>query len=260
MADRYRGKVAAVTGGTSGVGEAVARALALAGAAGLTIAGRDERRGGRIAAELTAAGCPTQFLRVDLCRVEDSRAVVRQTVHRYGRIDGLANCAGSTERSTLDQTTPELFDRLMAVNVRAPLLAMQEAIRDMRRRREPGAIVNILSVAAAGGQPYLTGYATSKGALATLTRNVAYAHRYDRIRVNGILLGWTDTPHEDEVQRGWHGRGADWLAEAEAAAPMGRLAKPDEVAELVVLMLSDRGGIMTGSLIEYAQDVAGASD
>jgi len=259
-ADRCRGKVAAVTGGTSGVGEAVARTMAAEGAAGLTIAGRDERRGTRIAAELTGAGCPTQFLAVDLARVDDCRAVVRRTVDRFGRIDGLANCAATTERSSLDDTTPDLFDRVMAVNVRAPLLTMQEAVRDMRRRGEPGAIVNILSVAVAGGQPYLTAYAASKGALATLTRNVAYAHRTDRIRVNGILLGWTDTPHEDEVQRRVHGRDAGWLAEAEAAAPMGRLAKPDEVADLVVLMLSDRGGIMTGSLVEYSQDVAGAGD
>jgi NAD(P)-dependent dehydrogenase (short-subunit alcohol dehydrogenase family) len=260
MTGRYLGKVGVVTGGTSGVGEAVARAMAMEGAAGLTIAGRDERRGARIAAELTGAGCPTRFLRVDLRHVADSRAVVRRTIEWYGRVDGLANCAASTRRSTLDETTPEFFDEMMAVNVRAPMLTMQEAIRDMRRRRQPGAIVNILSLAAAGGQPFLTAYAASKGALASLTRNVAYAHRFDRIRVNGILLGWTDTPHEHEVQRTAHGRGPDWLTEAEAAAPMGRLAKPDEVAELVVLMLSDRGGIMTGSLVEYAQDVPGGYD
>jgi NAD(P)-dependent dehydrogenase (short-subunit alcohol dehydrogenase family) len=260
MLPPYNGKVAAVTGGTSGVGEAVARALVAQGARALTIAGRDERRGGAIASQLTSAGCPTRFLAVDLAQVADARAVVTRTVEWYGRIDGLANCAASTERSTLDETTPELFDHMMAVNVRAPLLTMQEAIRDMRRRGEPGAIVNILSVAAYGGQPFLAAYAASKGALATLTRNVAYAHRFDRIRVNGILLGWTDTPHEDSVQRHAHGRGEGWLAQAEAAAPMGRLAKPDELAELVVLMLSDRGGVMTGSLVEYAQDVAGCSD
>lgn len=261
MAGRYHGRVAAVTGGTSGVGEALARTLAAEGAAGLTIAGRDPARGERIAAELTGSGCPTRFLAVDLARVEDARAVVRRTVDWYGRVDGLANCAASTERSTLDSTTPELFDRMMAVNVRAPLLTMQEAVRDMRRRGEPGAIVNILSVAVAGGQSYLTAYAASKGALATLTRNVAHAHRFDRIRVNGILLGWTDTPHEDRVQRDTHGSGQDWLAAAEAAAPMGRLAKPAELAELIVLMLSEAGGIMTGSLVEYAQDLtAGFGD
>jgi NAD(P)-dependent dehydrogenase (short-subunit alcohol dehydrogenase family) len=260
MTPRYQGKVAAVTGGTSGVGEAIARALAAQGAGGLTIAGRDAGRGERIAAELRDLGCPTEFLAVDLADVNDARSVVLRTVARFGRIDGLANCAASTERATLDQTTPEFFDRMMAVNVRAPLLTMQEAVRDMRRRGEPGAIVNILSVAVAGGAPYLTAYATSKGALATLTRNVAYAHRFDRIRVNGILLGWTDTPHEHEIQRRSHGAGPDWLAAAQAAAPMGRLAQPDELAELVVLMLSESGGIMTGSLVEYAQDVAGCGD
>jgi NAD(P)-dependent dehydrogenase (short-subunit alcohol dehydrogenase family) len=257
---RYQGKVAAVTGGTSGVGEAVARALAAEGAAGLTIAGRNVARGERIARELSDIGCPTRFLAVDLARVADARAVVQHTVEWFGRIDGLVNAAATTQRATLDDTTPELFDHIMAVNVRAPLFTMQEAIRDMRRRGEPGAIVNILSVAVAGGQPYLAAYAASKGALATLTRNVAYAHRFDRIRVNGILLGWTDTPHEDEVQRQYHGAGPDWLARAEAQAPMGKLAKPDELADLIVLMLSDRGGIMTGSLVEYSQDVAGCSD
>jgi len=83
---------------------------------------------------------------------------------------------------------------------------------------------------------------------------VAGAHRFDRIRVNGILLGWTDTPHEDAAQRRYHGAGDDWLAVAEAELPMGRLAQPDEIADLAVLLLSDRGGIMTGSLIEYSQD------
>ncbi|WP_433200137.1 SDR family oxidoreductase [Dactylosporangium sp. CS-047395] len=257
---RFDGRVAAVTGGTSGVGEAIARALAAEGVAGLTIAGRDAGRGERIAAELSSKGCPTRFLQVDLYRAEDARSVVLRTVEWFGRIDALANCAASTERSTLDETTPELFDRMMAVNVRAPLLTMQEAVRDMRRRGEPGAILNIVSVAALGGQPHLTAYAASKGALATLTRNVAHAHRFDRIRVNGILLGWTDTPHEDEIQRRAHGAGDGWLAAAEAAQPMGRLAKPDELADLAVLMLSERGGIMTGSLVEYAQDVAGCTD
>lgn len=252
--------VAAVTGGTSGIGAAVARALATEGAAGLTIAGRDTGRGTRLAGELTDAGCPTQFLAVDLADPDDCRDVVRRTVRRFGHIDALANCAADTSRSALDATTPEFFDHMMAVNVRAPLLTMQEAIRDMRRRSSPGAIVNILSMNVYGGQPHLVAYSASKGALATLTRNVAHAHRFDRIRVNGVNLGWADTPHEDQVQRRVHGQGPDWLARAEAAAPMGRLAKPDEVAALVVLLLSGAGGVMTGSLIDYDQHVPGCAD
>jgi NAD(P)-dependent dehydrogenase (short-subunit alcohol dehydrogenase family) len=253
------GRVAAVTGSTSGVGAAVARALASGGAGGITVTGRDRGRGEAVAAEIEDAGCPTIFVAADLASPDACRSVVRATVERFGRIDALANCAGSTERGTLDTTTPELFDRIFAVNVRAPLLLMAEAIRDMRARGMPGTIVNIVSTSAFAGQPYLCAYSASKGALATLTRNAAYAHRFDRIRINGIMLGWTDTPQEDEVQRRAHGRGEGWLAEVEAAQPMGRLAKPDEVAKLVTFLLSDDSGIMTGSLVEYSQDVAGAA-
>jgi NAD(P)-dependent dehydrogenase (short-subunit alcohol dehydrogenase family) len=256
----YHGKVAAVTGGTSGVGEAAARALAAAGAAGLTLAGRDEARGAAIAAELSSTGCPTVFVAGDLADPGHCAALVSRTIETAGRIDGLVNCAGDTTRGTLAQTTPELFDRLMAVNARAPLLTMQAAIADMRARRAPGTIVNVISVNAHCGQPYLAAYSASKGALATLTRNVAHAHRFDRIRVNGILLGWTDTPYEDRVQQEVHGRDPGWLAEAEAAEPMGRLAKPEEVAHLVVFLLSDLSGVMTGSLIDYSQHVLGAAD
>ncbi len=260
MRQFYIGKVAAVTGGTQGVGEAVARTLAREGAAGLTIAGRCVPRGTSIAEELTGAGCPTIFVQSDLHVPDNCRRVVRETMDRFGRIDGLVNCAALNTRGTIEETTVELWDEHMAVNVRAPFLTMQEAIRHMRTLGRGGAIVNIVTQNAHGGQPHLVAYSASKGALATLTKNVAHAVRYDRIRVNGIMLDWTDTPNEDWIQRHAHGAGDDWLARAEAAQPMGRLAKPDEIADLVVLLLSDRGGIMTGALIDYAQKVPGCFD
>jgi NAD(P)-dependent dehydrogenase (short-subunit alcohol dehydrogenase family) len=256
----YIGKVAAVTGGTQGLGEAVARALVREGAAGLAIAGRSVNRGASVAEELTGAGCPTIFVSADLHVPDDCRRVVRETVERFGRIDGLVNCAAINTRGTIEETTVDLWDEHMAVNARAPFLTMQEAVRHMRSTGGGGAIVNIVTQNAHGGQPCLVAYSASKGALATLTRNVAHAVRYDRIRVNGIMLGWTDTPNEDWIQRHAHGAGEDWLARAEAAQPMGRLAKPDEVADLVVLLLSDRGGIMTGALIDYTQRVPGCFD
>ncbi|WP_199853236.1 SDR family oxidoreductase [Plantactinospora sp. BC1] len=252
--------VVVVTGGTSGVGEAIARTVAREGAVGIVVAGRDRERGAAVAAALAGPNCSAEFVPAHLEDPDDCRAVVRRAVERFGRVDALVNSAADTARSTLDETTPAFFDRMMAVNVRAPMLTMQEAIRDMRRRRAPGAIVNILSTSAHGGQPHLCAYSTSKGALATLTRNVAHAHRRDRIRVNGLCLGWTDTPHEDRVQRSFHGRAPGWLAEAEAATPMGRLVKPAEVAEMVALLLSDRVGVVTGSLVEFSQDVLGGAD
>jgi len=258
--DLYAGKVALVTGGTQGVGRAVARTLAQQGAAGVAIVGRDAARGARVAAELDALGSAGLFVPADLGVTADCTAVVPAVVERFGGVDGLVNAAASTACASLEETTVDLFDHMFAVNVRAPMLLMQAAIGDMRKRGEGGAIVNILSMSAYGGQPHLTAYCASKGALATMTKNVAYAHRFLRIRVNGLNLGWTDTPNEDVVQREVHDQPADWLAHAEAAAPMGKLAQPDEIADLVALLLSDRGGVMTGSLIDYAQDVLGATD
>jgi NAD(P)-dependent dehydrogenase (short-subunit alcohol dehydrogenase family) len=255
----YEGKVAVVTGGTSGVGEAVARALAGAGAAGLVLAGRDHQRGDRVAGELTDLGCPTVFAEAHLEQPEHCRAIVGRAIEEFGFIDGLANCAAVNTRGTLDDTTVELWDHHMAVNVRAPFLTTQEAARHMKTRGHGGSIVNILSMSAHGGQPFLTAYSTSKGALATFTKNAAHSLRFDRIRVNGICLGWADTPYEDAIQRSDHEATDGWLERASDTEPMGKLAQPTEIAQLVLLMLSDAGGIMTGSLVDYDQNVPGCS-
>src|SRR3546814_18630078 len=102
-----------------------------------------------------------------------------------------------------------------------------------------------------GGQPFLTAYSASKGALAVLTKNVAHALRRDRIRVNGINIGWSDTPNEHKVQREAMGRGPDWLAEAEAAQPFGRLIKPNDVDRLTAFLLCPDSGVITGSIIAH---------
>jgi NAD(P)-dependent dehydrogenase (short-subunit alcohol dehydrogenase family) len=125
---------------------------------------------------------------------------------------------------------------------------------------EPGSIVNVLSMSGHGGQPFLAPYSSSKGALATLTKNVAYAYRSKRIRCNAVLPGWMDTPGEDEVQKKWHGAADDWLARAEAASPMGQLVKPDQLADLICYLLSPHSGVVTGSLVDYDQNVVGTSD
>ena len=108
------------------------------------------------------------------------------------------------------------------------------------------------------GQSFLAPYTASKAALAALTRNLAQAHRRDRIRFNGIACGWMDTPGEDATQRRWHGAGDDWLAKAEAAQPFGQLVKPEEVAGLAAYLLAPKSGVMTGAVIDYDQNVAGA--
>lgn len=137
---------------------------------------------------------------------------------------------------------------------------MQAAVADMLRRGAPGSIVNIITSSELGGQPYLAAYAASKAGLATLTRNTAHAHRWDRIRVNGLDIGWTETEGEHAVQRRFHGAGDDWVQRAAGSLPMGRLGQVDEVADMVVFLLSDRSGVVTGSVIDWDQNIQGCFD
>ncbi len=257
--DWFAGRVFVVTGGTQGLGTAIAEALAAAGAAGIVICGRNRDHGAGVKARLEAAGAEAEFVAADLARADDCLAVMAACERRFDRVDGLVNAAGLTERGGIDDADVALWDRMFAVNARAPFLLMQAAIRLMRRQRVAGSIVNIITMSSHGGQPKLTVYAASKGALATLTRNVAHAVRRDRIRVNGLNLGWTDTPNEHRVQLA-EGQPEDWLVGAEAAQPFGRLIKPDDVARASLFLLGPDSGLMTGSVIDYDQMVIGAYD
>ena len=255
----FAGRVYIVTGSTQGIGRAAALALARAGAAGLVICGRNREAGADVKMAVEAEGAAAEFVRADLAVVEDCHAIVAACDARFGRVDGLVNAAGITDRGTIETTTPELWDRMFAVNVRAPFILMQNAIAIMRSRGIEGAIVNIITMSSHGGQPYLTAYCASKGALATLTKNVAHAVRADRIRVNGLNLGWADTPNEHRVQKA-EGADVDWLARAEAIQPFGRLVKAEDVARVCLFLLGPESGIMTGALIDYDQNVMGAYD
>lgn len=257
---RFDGKVALVTGSTQGIGEAVARRLASEGAAGIVVTGRNEQRGRRVAEALEDMETETHFIAADLVNPEAAKRLVTATDERFGRVDVLVNAAGISLRGSITDTTVELWDQLFAVNVRAPFLLMQETIRIMRREGTGGSIVNVGSVTAHGGPPFLTAYASTKAALATLTKNVAYSVAWDRIRVNIVNPGWMDTPGEDVIQRRFHSGGADWLDDAEASRPFDRLIKPDELASLVAFVASDEAGVMTGSVIHYDQTVIGAGD
>jgi NAD(P)-dependent dehydrogenase (short-subunit alcohol dehydrogenase family) len=251
-------KVAIVTGSTQGLGEAIARRLVDERLIqGLVICGRSAERGERLAREFSARGCGTEFVRAELAVVDECRRVAEAARRAFGRIDFLVNSAATSERGTILDTTPELFDRIMAVNVRAPFFLMQAAIQTMIDRGITGSILNIISMSSHGGQPFLSPYSSSKGALVTLTRNVACAVRQHRIRVNGLNLGWMDSPAEHMIQKKFHGAGDDWLEKAEQAQPFGRLIKPAEVAEFAAFLLSERSGLMTGSIIDYDQNVLG---
>jgi NAD(P)-dependent dehydrogenase (short-subunit alcohol dehydrogenase family) len=258
LAGRFAGKIAVVTGSTQGIGEAVARRLADEGAQGIVVAGRDATRGEAVARALTEHGTESSFVAVELSEPKGCSDLIEATDRRFGRIDTLINAAGIATRGTIIDTTLELWDYLMAVNARAPFLLMQGAIRIMRREGIAGTIVNVGSMASYGSVPYLTPYAASKGALMTLSRNVAYSVMWDRIRVNHVNPGWMDTPGEDLIQRRFHSGGQDWLEEAEARKPFGRLIKPDELAATIAFLASDDSGLMTGTVVDFDQSVRGA--
>ncbi|MEW2567970.1 SDR family oxidoreductase [Streptomyces sp. NPDC047070] len=247
-------KVVLVNGGSQGVGAGIVRAALREGAT-VVFTGRRAEVGEKLATDTGA-----RFVRADLADAAQARESVLRTVDTYGRIDCLVNAAGLTSRGSLLDTTPELFDAHMAINLRAPFFAMQAAVTDMTAREAPGTVVNIGSNCAHGGPPHLAPYSTAKAGLAGLTRNAAHAHRWDRIRINGLNIGWTDTEGEDATQRAFHDAGDDWREKAAAGLPMGRLGQVDEIADFVVLLLSDRSGVVTGSVIDWDQTVFGGLD
>ena len=255
-----KGKVAVITGSTQGLGEAVAHLFADRGASGIVIAGRGNDKGERVRAAIEKKGARAIFVKGDLERMEDCRALIAETDKAFGRIDVLVNSAAVTDRGTIWDTSPELFDRIFSVNVRAPFFLMQEAAKVMRREKIAGAIVNIISMSGHGGQAFITAYCASKGALITLTRNVAFGLMRHHIKVNGLTIGWMDTPAEDRIMRTYHGAKDGWLAEAEAERPWGRLLKPAEVARAVAYLSTEESGLMSGSIIDFDQQVRGCHE
>jgi NAD(P)-dependent dehydrogenase (short-subunit alcohol dehydrogenase family) len=254
------GKYAIVTGSSQGLGEAIARMFKARGAAGLIICGRNAERGNAVAASLNSDTCQVHFVQADLANVDDCRRVVAAAEEHFGAVHILVNAAGVSDRGTIWDATPELWDWIMAINVRAPFILTQEAIKIMRREGIEGSIVNIGSVSAYGGIPILTPYSTSKGALMTFTKNVAYAIMRHRIRINMLNIGWMDTPGENVIQHKYHDADDDWLEIAESRMPFGRLLKPDEVARAVAFLASDESGMMTGSIVDFDQSVQGGGE
>lgn len=260
MAASMDGKIAVVTGGTQGLGEATARLFAERGADGLVICGRNAERGAAVAADISAKGCKTIFVRAELADLDQCRTVIATADETFGRVDTLVNAAAITDRGTILDTSPELFDTMFAVNVRAPFFLIQEAVKIMIRQAIKGTIVNVISMSGYGGQSFITAYCASKGALQTLTRNAGFALMRNQIRVNGLNIGWMDTPGEHSVQMHYHGGDENWLAKAEAGEPFGRLLKPAEVARTIAFLASEESGMMTGSLVDMDQTVLGCSD
>lgn len=254
----HRDSVAVIAGGTQGLGLAIAQRLMAEGCTRLAIAGRRKPEGEEAAAGLRRLGAEVLFVPADMGRVEDATAIVDRAAGHFGRVTALVNAAATTERGSILDCSPADFDRHIAVNTRGPFFALQRFAQLAVAAGHPAQVVNILSMVVHCGQSYLAPYSASKAALANITKNAAQALRGHRIRVNGINCGWMDTPGEDMTQRRFHGATDGWLEAAEARQPMGMLVKPAHVAGLASYLLSSDSGVMTGALVDFDQNVAGA--
>ncbi len=260
MTGQLSGRVIVVSGGTHGLGEAVARLVAHRGAAGVVIVGRDRAKGAALASELSTGPTRCHYIAADLSAPDAPFEVMAGVDREFATVHGLVNVAASTTRGDIWSTDIAIWDEIQAVNVRAPFLMIQAAAGLMRREGTQGSIVNVGSVSGHGGQPFILAYSVSKGALSILTKNAAYSLMRHGIRVNQINPGWMDTAAEDTVQRRFHGAADGWLETAEAAQPTGRLIKPPEVARAIAFMLSDESGLMTGAVVDFDQSVQGAGE
>lgn len=258
--NRIDRKIAVITGGTQGLGAAIARLFAEAGATGIVLVGRDQKKGEKVAAEIHAEhGTDVRMVSADLGKVEDVRRIIAEADQAFGRVDILINAAGLTDRGNILNTSPELFDRMFAVNARAPFFLMQDAAKVMIREGVEGRIVNIGSMSEHAGQPFLAPYSASKGALATLTRNAGYALMRNRIHVNQLSIGWMNSDHERELLEQETGD-PHFIDRAAAGKPFGRILDPKEVAKAVLWMASEDSGMMTGAIVNFDQSIWGAYD
>lgn len=249
---------ALITGGAQGLGLAIAERLIAEGCGRVVLADRNLALAEEAAARLSGDGVSVHAVGVEMGAPESVASMVGAALARMGRVTALVNAAADCGRGSVLDTTPEVWDRIVGVNARGPFFAIQHVAKAAIAAGHPAGIVNIQSVTAHCGLSFLSPYVMSKAALSGLTKNAAHALAGHGIRVNGINVGWMDTPGEDATQRAFHGRSAGWLAAAEAEQPFGQLVKPEEVAWQVALFLSPSSGVVTGTVMDFDQRVIGA--
>jgi NAD(P)-dependent dehydrogenase (short-subunit alcohol dehydrogenase family) len=255
MAD-LNGRVALITGSTLGIGRGIAEHFAALGAR-VAVHGLEVAEGERVAAGIRERGGDAAFFEGNLTDETACRGLVRQTVERFGGLDVLVNNAGIYSRASIEQATVAFWDRMMAVNVRAPFILIQEAIAPMKARGG-GSIVNIGSINAYVGMATLGPYSVSKGAMMTMTRNAAQVLGTHHIRVNELNVGWTLTEGEDKVKREQEGEPANWAEAAGKTRCFGRLLLPSDIAKAAAFFASDDSALITGSVLDVEQFAIGA--
>jgi len=254
---QFEGKVAVVTGSTQGLGLTAVKVMLRRGLKGALIMGRKEAEGQAAADALSTSEQRVIYHRADLADMDDCQAIHERAIAEFGTYDILVNSAGITDRGGILDGDAALWERTFAINARAPFFLMQNAANHWRAQGKPGTVVNVATVTAHGGVPFLTVYAASKAALVATTKNAAFSLMRDGIRINALAIGWMDTPAENVTQQTFHDMPDGWQAEAGRKLPSGRLLNMNEVARWIAHLASDESGIMTGSIIDFDQGVIG---
>lgn len=244
---RLRDKAIIVTGSTTGIGEAMARRFVAEGARVL-VHGLERDLGDAVVKSLA----PQAVLHIDdLAGAEAPPRIVEAALRAFGRIDAVVNNAAWIVRSNLQTTDAALFDRAMAVNVRAPMLLIGAAIDSLKQSQ--GCVLNIGSINGYCGESNQLAYSISKGALMTLSRNLADALGRDRVRVNHVNLGWVLSPNEYKLKVK-EGLPPDWPDHPPPAfAPSGRIMTPELIATAAVYWIGDESRPISGSVLELEQ-------
>jgi NAD(P)-dependent dehydrogenase (short-subunit alcohol dehydrogenase family) len=243
---KMKDKVCLVTGSTCGIGEATAR-LFLSEGASVLVTGLD----GSLAWDIDSCADRTHIVYGDVADTDMPQRLVAAALERFGRLDVLVNNAASTQRFNAEATTAEVFDRMMAINVRAPLLLCREAFPSLKQ--SGGCILNIGSINGYCGQADLLPYSISKGALHTMSCNLADAWSIHGIRVNHFVLGWILTANEYKLKLR-DGMGEDWHLHPPAeAVPFGTMTSPEAIAAAALYWCSRDSWPLSGNTIELEQ-------
>lgn len=253
LSNDFSPKVVLVTGGTQGLGKGVALHLAQVGVEKIIICGRNEEKGNDVVRSIREIGTEAYFIKADLSKISGCRTVSKFCADNFSLIDGLVYAAGATDRGTIETTSEALWDKLFNTNLKGAFFLMQEML-PLLRRGFGKCIVTICSFSWYCGRPEMIAYNAAKAGLVTLTRSLANALKEEKIRVNGINLGWTDTDNERQLQKEL-GNAETWLDEMGKNQPFGRLIQAQDVAYLVEFLLSEKSAMMTGSIIDYNQKV-----
>ena len=236
---RLEGKVALVTGGARGIGEAIARFFAGEGAK-VVIGDILEEEGAATAADMRRNGGEAVFVRLDVTDEESWREVVKEVEARYGKLNVLVNNAGLVDRNPIQDTPLELWNEVMEVNITGVFLGTKHAIPAMRRA-DGGSIINISSAFGLVGTSDRPAYTASKGAVRLFTKSTAVEHATENIRANSIHPGFIQTPMTVEYHKTEAGR------ERLAQTPMGRFGTPEDIARGALFLASDDSSFMTGA-------------